>query len=88
MLRQASLCQRALPVRFDRTRRGGEGGDEMTGGWLGGEEGEGGDGEGLAPAVNREPGHRRELRRAPSARKSAEHEKRGLLEAFLEKEKT
>eukprot|EP00959_Pyramimonas_sp_CCMP1952_P452684 9467004-Pyramimonas_sp.AAC.1 len=42
----------------------------------------------LAPAVNRKPGHRREPRRAPSTRKSAEHQKRGLLEALLGKEET
>eukprot|EP00959_Pyramimonas_sp_CCMP1952_P403617 8457878-Pyramimonas_sp.AAC.1 len=42
----------------------------------------------LAPAVNRQPGHHREPRRALNNRKSAEHRKEGLLEAFLEKEKT
>eukprot|EP00959_Pyramimonas_sp_CCMP1952_P412053 8634562-Pyramimonas_sp.AAC.1 len=42
---------------------------------------------GLAPAVNRQPGHRRAPRRAPFTRKSARSRRRELLEGFLEKGK-
>eukprot|EP00959_Pyramimonas_sp_CCMP1952_P155888 3260558-Pyramimonas_sp.AAC.1 len=39
----------------------------------------------MAPAVNRQPGHRRTPRRAPCTRKNAQVQSRLLLRALLEK---